>query len=132
MCHFRTEVCTSSLGCCSGRDWSRLVKIRKLRNETENNLRLNACFSLADSCTAPHKRQQPAKLRHAPYGVRESGGCIRQQSQKARNKRRGDFVKSKLPASITKKLQSRRFGYLALCNTMVLWHGLGRPVITSK
>ena len=55
------------------------------------------------SLITPHKQPQPAKVSHTHYKVRDGVGCSGKQSQATRNDSRGDFVKSKLPASSTQK-----------------------------
>ena len=74
--HFSTGAYTLTLRCCSGRNWS---QVWHTHNETKGTPQLDVCTSLPDTGTAPHKQTQPAKLRTAPYGVREGVGCARQQ-----------------------------------------------------
>ena len=96
----------SDLGCCSGRNWSKLMDIWKASNETKTTS--NWAFALfMETAAAPRKQPQPTELSHASVGVCEGVGCIRHQSPTPRNNARGVFVYSKLAVSSTK---SRKIG----------------------
>ena len=105
-----TEAYTSTLRCCSGRNWSKFGGTGT-RNEIKTNPQLTNCkFALhLRTATAPHKQLQPAKLRGAPDGVCESVGCTRQQSVVGSQKRlRRCFPELEVASQQHKNSQNRK------------------------
>ena len=95
--HLSAEAYTSTLGCCSGRNWS---KIGRLKNKTKNNPQTESLYCTCGIATYSTSQAITAReMRHAPCGVCGGIGCTRQQSQAPRNGSRGVFVYSKLVAS---------------------------------
>ena len=61
--------------------WSKLVEIRKARNETKhNNLQLNVCAALADSYSCSQATAAREIEAHSKSGLCEGVRCTKQQS----------------------------------------------------
>ena len=117
--HFFNGGLNFDFGCRSGRKPSKSSRPRMRPKPSIESLRfLRGQLYLI----TPHKKPQPAKLRHAHCEVREGIGCGEQQSLATRNDSRSGFVKSKLPASITKKnrICSRKHDSIRLRVTMLV------------
>ena len=126
------EVYTSTLGCCSGRNFGRnsveiRSKVGKAQKETKkNNTQLGVCTSLADSYSSPQATTDHENRGSLLMGCVWASGEPDSSLEAARSDLRGAFVSSnfasqqhKQPRKIAKCFPSRAGSY---CSIMAALH----------